>query len=503
MQRTELSATASAYVPKSHLVADPTKAATFSQPGNPKVLPPASSTAPPSTSAKPRLTLNTNAKDFVQRPKNVPPIPSNFPGIAPPMGGYMSGLQPYTQYEYDQYDYPQDYSEYQHYSYPPYQQPSYPRQYYPVNTPNIPPNYQPRPQPSVHNTPPPPTKTGSIIKTDVVVTPTVVDKEAKAIAAMKEAAKNLPEFRPKKSETPKEEAKQLPTLSKPKLTEQKVKEPETKKIKVEPKVEEKKEDVKEAKIKIIPQEETKVISKEEKAPSLVSIPQKKSDLQIFREITKNSQKNDFTYEIIVKIGSELAVCHMKPKLLVEDLLNRPMLNGRKELVTREALTRRVKTEEEKTIERDAKAREKLLAESAKVQDDKGDLKLALNKLTPENYTTMAEKIWKLKGKSAEVSEILVDLIFKKAWSEQKYIGLYGKLCKGIICRELKVPESKLSKNEMKKSKFRDSIITKCQKTFDNRSTLKEDLKTSSKTELSEDEIELIHRKMIFGSTLYL
>lgn len=225
----------------------------------------------------------------------------------------------------------------------------------------------------------------------------------------------------------------------------------------------------------------------------------KSDMEELLKIMKDLPKGEFTYEVIKRIGAELTVCHMKPTLLNKDVLTRAMRNGKRVIEGKSILMRREKTEEEKKIEKDAREHVKLLVEKAKVQDVEGDIKLALNKLTPENYEVMFDKILNLKNKSSKVSEVLVNKIFKKAWSEPTYIELYGHLCKELICKEVKVPYSKLSKNKMKDSKFRDKIITKCQITFNNRNKLKDNLKKTLKEDTTDDELNIAHRKLLLGS----
>jgi len=244
-----------------------------------------------------------------------------------------------------------------------------------------------------------------------------------------------------------------------------------------------------------------ITSKEKTIASTTII--KKSDMEKLLEIIKDLPEGRFTYEAIKRIGAELDICHKKPILLHKEILTRFMHDGKKPIEGKGILMRREKTEEEKRIEKDAQEHAKLLAEKAKTQDVEGEIKLALNKLTPENYEVMFDRIWNLKSKSSKASEVLLNRIFKKAWSEPTYIELYGRLCKELICREVNIPYSKLSKSKIKESKFRDKIITECQITFNNRNKLKTDLKNTSKEDVNDEEIDFTHRKLLFGSIILL
>jgi hypothetical protein len=93
----------------------------------------------------------------------------------------------------------------------------------------------------------------------------------------------------------------------------------------------------------------------------------------------------------MRIGAELSVTRKEPVLLTTDVLTRRRelrevslpSSGKKRS---DYVARRPETEEEKKMKTDAKEQLKLLEERSKKPNDAGDIKLALNKLTPENYS---------------------------------------------------------------------------------------------------------------------
>lgn len=384
------------------------------------------------------------------------------------------------------------------YSYLQYQQQNYYQGYPPMMGQNTMPmpavssganvGQTPRPRPETAKATP--VKSEGIINFNMVVPPTTT----KTVKEVKESSKPTAKPDLKKPEPLKEVKKEVkkvvkettketvPAKSKvPQATQQKPKE-----------IAKAKEDKMKEDIKV-----REVIKQKEDIPSIVAV---KTDLMRFEEITKNLKGGAFSYEIILRIGSELKICHTKPTLLLEGVTNRalefrdPITGEKKE----SKMQRRQKTEIEIQIDNEAKAQKKKLEESASKVDTEADLKFALNKLTPDNYSVTYKTIWDL---TIKFPDIAVDAIFKKAWSEQNYIPLYGTLCKEIIYNELKKPkDTKLEKGLIKNSKIRGKILEKCHDTFKGRKKLREELKASSKKELTDDELDYFHHRMFFGST---
>ena len=62
--------------------------------------------------------------------------------------------------------------------------------------------------------------------------------------------------------------------------------------------------------------------------------------------------------------------------------------------------------------------------------------------------------------------MVVSQIFRKAQNEKNYSTLYGRLCENIIQTELKnLGIDKITKAEIKKSTFRESLIEQCRISF--------------------------------------
>lgn len=389
----------------------------------------------------------------------------------------------------------------------------------------------PRPEPVKSST----RRTEGIINANIVV-PTNVVRKGSSATEPKEVVNNIPKAELKKPEPLKDQKKEVKKQlretappSKPKdQKSESVKGKEDKKAKEEPKHKEEKKMKEEKKTK-----DDKMVKEEiKKEPKLKEMKENiafnnltkpktgKSDLEVFGEIMNNVNDSVLTYDAILRIGTELKLCQMEPSLLVNDVLERETelhnpSTGEKKVIK---LKRREKTEQEKKIEEDAKRQKEHIDKMKNVEDMEGDIKLALNKLTPDNYDIMFKNIWELKsnlekrmkqakgeGKSEKTENVLVEQIFKKAWSEPKYIALYGTLCKEIIYKEVSNQsdsagsDSKQSRDIMKGSQFRIEIIRKCQHTFEHRQNIREDLKKNSKKDLTDDELDYLHNQILFGS----
>lgn len=396
---------------------------------------------------------------------------------------YSQGYYPY------QTDYGQGYPYYEYSGMQYQQQNPYYSQYQPVirqgTTPMAPMTTVPRPRPEAMKTAP--IKNEGIIDVNMVVTPTVAQKTVKEVV---KSNQKVDLKRPEPLKEQKKEVKKVVDVAKPKPAVQKSKDIPQKTKELPQKTKEVKKEKKE--------EESK--AKEKVKEDIAPIKEKvKSDLMRFEELVKDLKGGAFTYEVIIKIGAELKICHEKPTPELEQIINRqsefrdPVTGERKE----NKMQRRQKTEIEIQIDNEAKEQKKKLEDSVNKIDKEGEFKLALNKLTPDNYNVMFRTIWEQTEKSPDVA---VDVIFKKAWSEQKYIPLYGTLCKEIIYKQLgKDLDAKFEKDLLKSSEIRDKILKKCHSTFTERRNIRTKLKENSKKELTEEELDYFHKRMFFGS----
>jgi len=396
--------------------------------------------------------------------------------------------QYFLQYNQSLYHYHPDYGQYPYYDYSGMQysqQPPYYAQYQPIVETMSGMTPAPRPRPEVSK--PPPVKTEGIIDVNMVVPAMVAQKVVKEVAKSNQKVELK---RPEPLKEQKKEVKKVADTTKQKSAPQKPIDTPQKTKEASPKAKETKEEKKAEKNQV----------KEKMMEDIAPIKEKvQSDLMKFEEIIKDLKGGAFTYEVIVRIGTELKICHAKPTPALEQIINRqsefrdPITGERKE----NKMQRRQKTEIEIQIDNEAKAQKKKLDESASKVDKEGELKLALNKLTPDNYSVMFKTIWELTEKLPDTA---VDVIFKKAWNEQNYISLYGTLCKNIIYKQLgKGLNDKIDKKLLKSSDIRKKILYTCHLTFTKRREIRTELKDSSKKELTEEELDYLHNKKFFGS----
>ncbi|XP_027199755.2 uncharacterized protein LOC113793879 [Dermatophagoides pteronyssinus] len=87
----------------------------------------------------------------------------------------------------------------------------------------------------------------------------------------------------------------------------------------------------------------------------------------------------------------------------------------------------------------------------------------LNKLTPQNYHTLVTQFKALKIDSKDRLVRVIDLIFDKAVAEPAFIVQYAGFCSELI--HIKVNEENDQNNKIEQVKFKNLLISKCQKTF--------------------------------------
>ncbi|XP_065190989.1 eukaryotic translation initiation factor 4 gamma 3-like isoform X2 [Sycon ciliatum] len=86
----------------------------------------------------------------------------------------------------------------------------------------------------------------------------------------------------------------------------------------------------------------------------------------------------------------------------------------------------------------------------------------LNKLTPEKFETIAEKIKGLVIDTEERLTLVIELIFEKSLSEPKFSPSYASLCRHMLT--IKVPVSDETENST--VSFRKKLLTRCQAVFE-------------------------------------
>jgi len=330
------------------------------------------------------------------------------------------------------------------------------------------------------------------------------EKKEERKEAQKEVKKEVKEVKEKKKEGKKDNKSDTPKKKK-NVEVKHVKDIET--VKDTPKIEtaSKEDTIRKVKDDVVKE---KAIQKSE-AAGIVESKQEDSDLSKLKNILSkvgSTTKRAFTYELIIQIGREIKICKQKPILLAKDIFSRRTeLNevqvGSPINKRSKGFERKAETEEVKKLKIDAKNQLERVTEEAKIEDIEGDIKLALNKLTPDNYQKIFKIIYELKSKSEKTQEAFVDLVYKRAKSEQKYIEIYGNLCKDIVCKELNIdPKKTLSESTTLKSSSGAAIILKVKSAFAKRNEFKEEIK-ASKQDLTQEEVDNYNRDAIFGSTV--
>ncbi|CAF0971392.1 unnamed protein product [Adineta ricciae] len=93
-----------------------------------------------------------------------------------------------------------------------------------------------------------------------------------------------------------------------------------------------------------------------------------------------------------------------------------------------------------------------------------DVRLILNKLTPQNRTILVEQLEKLELDRHERLEGMIDIIFSKAVEEPKYCSMYAELCDSFQKKQITVPNQN---GQTTTISFRQVLLSRCQTRFEN------------------------------------
>jgi hypothetical protein len=91
----------------------------------------------------------------------------------------------------------------------------------------------------------------------------------------------------------------------------------------------------------------------------------------------------------------------------------------------------------------------------------------LNKLSESNFNELADELIQLEIKNRDNLMTIVDIIFKKAIIESKYNEIYAKLCYELAPYHIRNNKSKVY--------FRELLLNKCQKMFEEGVSLSKDI----------------------------
>jgi hypothetical protein len=133
---------------------------------------------------------------------------------------------------------------------------------------------------------------------------------------------------------------------------------------------------------------------------------------------------------------------------------------KKKRAAEEAITRAVSIFESSTI---LKKVDNSFASSVKTNTDEFErtvrsVRATLNKLSPQNFERLSEKLLSDYEYTPELLERLVDLIFERVTAQHGFIEMYTRLCKLIVSR-LKEKGPEMSRS------FRISLLTKSEQCF--------------------------------------
>jgi len=87
----------------------------------------------------------------------------------------------------------------------------------------------------------------------------------------------------------------------------------------------------------------------------------------------------------------------------------------------------------------------------------------LNKVTPQTYDTLLQKLDKLELNSYERLEGMISIIFTKAVEAAIFCSLYAKICKHFQKKQVTVPNES---GQQVTFFFRQILLTRCQKEFE-------------------------------------
>uniref|UniRef100_T2MEM1 Eukaryotic translation initiation factor 4 gamma 1 n=1 Tax=Hydra vulgaris TaxID=6087 RepID=T2MEM1_HYDVU len=136
----------------------------------------------------------------------------------------------------------------------------------------------------------------------------------------------------------------------------------------------------------------------------------------------------------------------------------------------------------------------------------------LNKLTPQKFISLLDKMKELKIDTKEKLEIAIDLIFEKAVSEPVFSVAYANLCHRLIdCFKQPMTDSSTPNGTIT---FRRILLNKCQKEFDKDSSdeklLEEDKGRTFDTEAESklwkadlDQREILNRRRMLGNIRFI
>ena len=88
----------------------------------------------------------------------------------------------------------------------------------------------------------------------------------------------------------------------------------------------------------------------------------------------------------------------------------------------------------------------------------------LNKLTPQTYDKLLEKLDKLELDRFERLEAMIVIIFSKAVNETAFCTLYAHLCKHFKKKQVSIPDQN---GQLVTRSFQQLLLTRCQKEFEN------------------------------------
>jgi translation initiation factor 4G len=107
--------------------------------------------------------------------------------------------------------------------------------------------------------------------------------------------------------------------------------------------------------------------------------------------------------------------------------------------------------------------EEVSEEDKKTQELVKEFRSILNKLTPENFKKLLEKLKTLKIDTVDRLDTCISLVFEKAITEPNYASSYAQLCKEVA-DVFTVPLD--PNNDQQKAVFKKRLITQCQKEFE-------------------------------------
>ena len=133
----------------------------------------------------------------------------------------------------------------------------------------------------------------------------------------------------------------------------------------------------------------------------------------------------------------------------------------------QALWRKAKTAEEEKISKKAKEySQRFLLPSAEQEKIKKQVRITLNKLSPNNLDKLSKDILETCKKSHDYLKLVVLGIFEKAWSETKYTQMYSTLCKFLKNSFEKFSYPGQENSEFGgKNLFKYELLYVCEETF--------------------------------------